>query len=269
VDRLDLGQHRARCPREKAPAAGPAGGPRPIEGARNGRWSRRCPLNRLSELRDVAPYYYDWLRHPPDDPFWNFAELRNKYGRTNAAVLNLSGWNDDNYGPEGAITNFLGLVQARAGKPSRAALLLGPWVHGVDATARTKFGDRDFGPAAVIDYDEVVLGWMDRYLRDEHARRACGCGALLRDGRQPVADVGQLAASRKRTPSTTCRRRQRAEARRTGHGATRGNDRGAEQLPLQPGRTRHQSVPLVRRPRLPAVRGAKRRAHLRFGAARA
>ena len=124
------------------------------------------PLDRLSELRDVAPYYYDWLRHPPDDPFWNFAELRNKYGRTNAAVLNLSGWNDDNYGPEGAITNFLGLVQARTGKPPRAALLLGPWVHGVDATARTKFGDRDFGPAAVIDYDEVVLGWLDRYLRD-------------------------------------------------------------------------------------------------------
>ena len=125
------------------------------------------PLDRLAELREVAPYYYDWLRHPPEDPFWNFAELRNKYGRTNAAVLNLSGWNDDNYGPEGAITNFLGLVQARAGKPSRAALLLGPWVHGVDATARTKFGDRDFGPAAVIDYDEVVLGWMDRYLRDD------------------------------------------------------------------------------------------------------
>jgi uncharacterized protein len=125
------------------------------------------PLDRLEELRDIAPYYYDWLHHPPEDPFWNFAELRNKYGRTRAAVLNLSGWHDDNYGPEGAITNYLGLVQSRGGKPSRAALLLGPWVHGVDATARTKSGEREFGVAAAIDYDEVVLGWMDRYLRDE------------------------------------------------------------------------------------------------------
>jgi putative CocE/NonD family hydrolase len=125
------------------------------------------PLDRVEELRDIAPYYYDWLHHPPDDPFWNFAELRHKYGRTRAAVLNLSGWNDDNYGPEGAITNYLGVVQSRLGKPSRAALLLGPWVHGVDATARTKFGERDFGRAAAIDYDEVVLGWMDRYLRDD------------------------------------------------------------------------------------------------------
>jgi putative CocE/NonD family hydrolase len=125
------------------------------------------PLDRLDELREIAPYYYEWLHHPPEDPFWNFAELRNKYGRTRAAVLNLSGWHDDNYGPEGAITNYLGLVQSRDGKPSRAALLLGPWVHGVDATARTKFGEREFGSAAAIDYDEVVLGWMDRYLRDD------------------------------------------------------------------------------------------------------
>src|SRR5215212_3562449 len=25
------------------------------------------PLDRVDELRDVAPYYSDWLRHPPDD----------------------------------------------------------------------------------------------------------------------------------------------------------------------------------------------------------
>jgi hypothetical protein len=134
-----------------------------------GKMLRTLPLDRLEELRDIAPYYYDWLHHPPEDPFWDFAELRNKYGRTRAAVLNLSGWHDDNYGPEGAVTNYLGLVAARRGQPSRAALLLGPWVHGVDATARTRFGDRDFGRAAAIDYDEVVLDWMDRYVRDDRA----------------------------------------------------------------------------------------------------
>jgi uncharacterized protein len=134
-----------------------------------GRILRTLPLDRVEELRDIAPYYYDWLHHPPEDPFWNFAELRGKYGRTRAAVLNLSGWNDDNYGPEGAITNYLGLVESRRGQPPRAAVLLGPWVHGVDATARTKFGDRDFGRAAAIDYDHVVLDWMDRYVRDDRA----------------------------------------------------------------------------------------------------
>jgi hypothetical protein len=131
------------------------------------RMRRTLPLNALAELRDVAPYYYDWLRHPPEDPFWNFAELRGKYSRTRAAVLNLSGWHDDNYGPEGAITNFLGLVQARGGQPQNTSLLMGPWTHGVDSTAETNAGDLDFGPDAAIDYDEVVLDWMDRHVRGD------------------------------------------------------------------------------------------------------
>jgi putative CocE/NonD family hydrolase len=129
---------------------------------------RTLPLNALPDLREVAPYYYDWLRHPPEDPFWNFAELAGKYTRTRAAVLNLSGWHDDNYGPEGAITNFSGLVEARGGQPRRTSLLIGPWVHGVGSTGKTKSGDLDFGPEAAINYDEVVLGWMDRYLRDDN-----------------------------------------------------------------------------------------------------
>jgi putative CocE/NonD family hydrolase len=60
------------------------------------------PLSAVAPLRQVAPYYYDWLKHPAEDPWWDWSELRNKYGRTHAAVLNLSAWYDDNYGPEGA-----------------------------------------------------------------------------------------------------------------------------------------------------------------------
>ena len=106
----------------------------------------------------MAPFYFDWLRHPAEDPWWNWSELRNKYDRTHAAVLNLSAWYDDNYGPEGATTNYAGLLKARAGdKDPRTHLLLGPWVHGVDNTAKTKSGEREFGPAAAIDYDECCV----------------------------------------------------------------------------------------------------------------
>ncbi len=99
------------------------------------------PLNQLKELRGIAPYYYDWLSHPPEDPWWDWSELTNKYGRTHAAVLNLSAWYDDNYGPEGATTNFSGLVKARLGDAdARTHLLLGPWVHGVDSTEKPKQG---------------------------------------------------------------------------------------------------------------------------------
>ncbi len=122
------------------------------------------PLSAVGELRDAAPWYYEWMNRPAGDPWWAWADLTGKYGLTRAAVLNLSGWHDDAYGPHGATTNFAGLVKARRG-PERTRLLVGPWQHGVEETGLRTAGDRDFGPDAPIDYDETVLRWMDRYVR--------------------------------------------------------------------------------------------------------
>ncbi len=146
-------------------------GPRSVEEAaanwtaEGARMKDYLPLAQMPQLRDVAPFYYDWLGHPAPDPWWNWADLRDKYARNHAAVLNLSGWYDDNYGPEGAITNYLGLRRSRPRAPADTALLLGPWVHGVSSTATPKSGERSFPGNAAIDYDEIVLAWMDHYLR--------------------------------------------------------------------------------------------------------
>lgn len=127
---------------------------------------RELPLASLVELQGIAPYYYEWVRHPADDPWWDWCELGDKYDRVHAAVLNFSAWYDDNYGPEGATTNFAGLLKARGGqRDPRTHLVLGPWVHGVDSTAKANAAERVFGPAATIDYDEVVLHWLDHYVR--------------------------------------------------------------------------------------------------------
>ena len=125
----------------------------------------RLPLTDVPELGGgVAPYYFDWLAHPPGDAFWDWAEIRGRYGRVAAAVLNFSGWHDETYGPEGAITNFLGLLAARQGeKDPRTQLVLGPWTHGGEDTDHS--GDRSFGPSAPIDYAAMILRFMDRYVR--------------------------------------------------------------------------------------------------------
>jgi len=123
------------------------------------------PLRNLPDLKQVAPFYYEWLSHPPADPWWDWAELRNKYDRVHAAVLNFSGWYDEAYGPDGATTNFNGLLAARRndGDP-RTHAMIGPWTHG--GQDESKSGERDFGAAAPINYDELILRWMDRYLRN-------------------------------------------------------------------------------------------------------
>ncbi|MEP6994045.1 MAG: CocE/NonD family hydrolase [Acidobacteriota bacterium] len=124
----------------------------------------RLPLTDLPELRAEAPYYFDWLAYRPGDPYWDWAELRGRYDRVNAAVLNISGWHDEAYGPEGAMTNFAGLLAARLGeKDPRARLILGPWVHGGEDSDRS--GERAFGPAAKLDYAQEIVRFMDRYVR--------------------------------------------------------------------------------------------------------
>jgi putative CocE/NonD family hydrolase len=124
----------------------------------------RLPLSDVPELAEVAPYYLDWLKHRPTDDWWDWAELRGRYGAVKAAVLNFSGWHDEAYGPEGAITNFLGLMAARRNEADpRTRLIIGPWTHGGEDSPRS--GDRSFGPTAPIDYPEMVLRFMDRYVR--------------------------------------------------------------------------------------------------------
>jgi uncharacterized protein len=117
---------------------------------------RYRPLLELRDFKGVAPWYYEWMRHPPGDAWWSFARLPRRYDRVHAAVLNLSGWFDEMYGPSGAVENFEGAGDA---------LVLGPWTHGVAETQSRKAGDRDFGPSAALDYNGTVLAWMDRYLK--------------------------------------------------------------------------------------------------------
>jgi putative CocE/NonD family hydrolase len=129
------------------------------------------PLLELPHFREVAPYYYEWLRHPPDDPWWSWAEIRGRYEAIDHPVLNLSGWFDEAYGPEGATTNFAGLLAA--GRDD-AHLVLGPWTHGVGATESRTAGAVDFGPDAAIDYDDLVLDFFDHYLEGVANRFASG-----------------------------------------------------------------------------------------------
>lgn len=123
------------------------------------------PLAELPYLRQEAPYYFEWLRHPPEDPWWDWAEIRTRYADVSAAVLNLSGWHDDSYGTEGAATNYNGIAYARRGGAARNHLVIGPWNHGVGATAARRIGELDFGATAGIDYDDVLLRFFDQYLR--------------------------------------------------------------------------------------------------------
>ena len=133
--------------------------------AEGSRIQHHLPLLGLPDLARITPWYYEWLRHPPTDRWWDWAEVRGRYERTSAAVLNLSGWLDEAYGPHGATTNFAGLAAARAPASPRAKLIVGPWAHATSWMRRTTIGERETGPDARLDYEETVLRWLDRHVR--------------------------------------------------------------------------------------------------------
>ncbi len=127
---------------------------------------RHVPLLTLPLLRDVAPFYYEWLDHPDDGSYWDFADVESKHHRVTVPSFNLSGWHDEGYGPTGAVRNFLG-VRARGASPAarQPRLVIGPWTHGEPTPASTRVGHRDFGKTAGLDYDALVLDWCEWHLR--------------------------------------------------------------------------------------------------------
>jgi putative CocE/NonD family hydrolase len=127
---------------------------------------RRVPLKGHPALAGVTPFYDEWLAHPEDGPFWDFANIERRYGSVRVPIFNFSGWHDEGYGPIGATRNFAGLRSQGATELARSPrLIIGPWVHGEPALDTRKVGDRDFGAAAGLDYDQLVLDWCDLHVR--------------------------------------------------------------------------------------------------------
>jgi putative CocE/NonD family hydrolase len=127
---------------------------------------RHVPLNSLPLLRDVAPFYYEWLDHPDDGSYWDFADIESRHDRVRVPAFSFSGWHDEGYGPIGAIRNFTGMRARGATADARDPfLVIGPWTHGEPTPTDTRVGDRDFGPEAGLDYERLVLDWCDLHAR--------------------------------------------------------------------------------------------------------
>jgi len=122
-------------------------------------WLRHLPLGTHPALQGVAPAFFEWLDHPDDGPYWDYLRLESRYDRVRIPVLNLSGWHDEGYGPNGAAHNFLGTRQW-GGK-----LVIGPWTHGTPTPKKTRVGELDFGKDAGLDYFDLLLRFFDRWLK--------------------------------------------------------------------------------------------------------
>jgi len=129
-------------------------------------WVSYVPLDQLPLMKDF-PIWKDWIDHPDDGPYWAPYDIESQHFKVRVPCLNVTAWNDDDYGQPGAIRNFTGMKQHAGTENARRGqrLLIGPWTHGVPSLERTTFGGVDFGPNAGINYTETLLRFFDYWLK--------------------------------------------------------------------------------------------------------
>lgn len=131
------------------------------------RWYDFRPLAEMPLLKQYAPEYYEWLAHPDQSEWWDFASVDHEIHKMKAPVLLASGWYDSVYGVIGATEGFNRMRKEAGSETARShtRLILGPWNHTVPALGKTKFGDIDFGVSAGVDFEAEHLRFFDCELK--------------------------------------------------------------------------------------------------------
>jgi hypothetical protein len=128
-------------------------------------WHWYLPLREMPLLKGISDWYYDFLSHPDDGPFWRRFHVGQRHADVETPVYHLGCWWDIFL--QGTIDNFSGMQSRARSAQARQSqkMILGPWHHGPLAVGQSKFGDFDFGPEAVDDFNTLRLPWYDYWLK--------------------------------------------------------------------------------------------------------
>ena len=132
---------------------------------------RRVPLVDQPDLRELAPFYAEWLREPTPNGRWGSLAARTGDPGVAVPTLSIGGWYDVFH--QGTIAGHVSLANG-ASPPRR--LIMGPWAHGVFGGS---FVDRSFGiqsDSTVFNLTALQLRWYDRWVKgvDNGAERDAG-----------------------------------------------------------------------------------------------
>jgi hypothetical protein len=112
---------------------------------------------------ELPSYVRDWMSHREADDYWSGQDISQRYERIVIPALHIAGWFDTYL--EGSIAAYVALRKHAGSEFARdnQYLIAGPWVH-------IPWGDRagqaDFGEAANLNTDEILLRWFNHWLKD-------------------------------------------------------------------------------------------------------
>jgi putative CocE/NonD family hydrolase len=111
----------------------------------------------------LPQYVLDWFDHSVPGEYWSAMDVSASLERILVPALHYSGWYDTYL--KGTIDGFTGLCQHAGSALARREqyLVAGPWMH-------IPWGDRvgtaNLGREALLDTDELLLRWLNHWLKD-------------------------------------------------------------------------------------------------------
>ena len=106
--------------------------------------------------------WQDWLKHPPEDVYWDQLSVEEIYPNINIPMLHMTGWFDGSLqGTEYASRQ----ATAQSKRPEEQWLIIGPWEHATIARHSQDPDDVSFGSEAFMDTLKIELRFFDYYLR--------------------------------------------------------------------------------------------------------
>jgi len=134
-------------------------------------WLRYAPYRSFPPFHPgagaVAPYFYDWVAHRTDGPYWQRWEPQRYYSTINIPVLDVEGWYDAFL--TGGVRNFTGMVSSGGSALARTnqRIVIGPWDHigwgRPDSTVAPML--KQIWPVGNSPINELMLAWWDHFLK--------------------------------------------------------------------------------------------------------
>ena len=123
------------------------------------------PYGKHSAIADerLPGYVRDWFEHREDGAFWSELDVSTRLDQIKVPALHIAGWFDTYL--EGSIAGYRALREQAGTAYARdnQFLVAGPWVH---LPWGDRVGDVNFGDAANLDTNALLLRWFDHWLKD-------------------------------------------------------------------------------------------------------
>jgi uncharacterized protein len=112
--------------------------------------------------RELPEYVRDWVTHREPGEYWAEMDVSTRCDRITIPALHIAGWFDTYL--DGAIAGYRMLREKAGSEFARRNqyLIAGPWVH---IPWGDRAGEADFGEAANLNTDEILLRWFNHWLK--------------------------------------------------------------------------------------------------------